>query len=1410
MKKYILLIVFLLAFVFTKQVSAQNSFSSPLDIGTKDAAFTYTDTKNTNNYTNSYGRTTKDVIYRFTISRAMDVVISHCGSEVLDTYVYLLVNESYLYASNDNYSGEGSCPSTTNSYLKTYLTPGTYYVVSEGYSQNGNITTMIKGTPPRAEFDIGQKGSSFIYTDTKNTNFYSDSYQFFGKNDVFYKLNLTTKMDLLISHCGSEVLNTCLYLLDQNGNQVAYSLDNGTDKICSNQYQAYLEIPDLAAGIYYIVTEGRYSNGNITTSVQGIRNINGSELKRNTNYVHTRTMTGESDSNYNDEYQYFDGLGRPIEHVQYTINPSYWDLVTLQEYDEFGRESNAWLPYAYAYNMGAFVSPDLIKSSGAKSTNGGDEKPYSRIVYENSPLNRVIEKYGPGQDWHKTYGSDSKAVRIEYTTNTTSGVLSCIQYNCGTGVDLILTKKGIYAANELYVTKETDENNNISYEFKDKQGLVILTRQINDNIQHDTYYIYDDFGMLKAVLPPLATDMVNTDVAQLNPGSLVRNSLAYLYTYDNRNRCISKKIPGCEPVYYIYDKADRLIFTQDGEQRNGKNEWTFTIPDAFGRIVLTGTCTNSLTYATDPLKNMSVKATYTGGTNLNKGYTISGITLTSSKILQVNYYDNYNFLNTNGISEGSFNTESGYGESYTASARGLQTGTLTAQMKSDGTIDPTYLYSVMYYDNRGRLVQTKSNNHLTGGLEKEYIAYNFTGQPTQKKHVHSATGKNTQTEVYAYTYDHAGRLLKTTHQLTDGTTVKPQVTLAENSYDELGRLKTNKKNNQANLTTSYAYNVRSWTKSISSPLFNQTLYYNESYGGSTKQYNGNITAISWKHSDETATRGYTFAYDNLSRLTTAIYLQNTTANNNYKSSYTYDKHGNMTTLQRYGLTAASTYGIIDNLTMSYAGNQLTKAEDAVATISLAESADFKNYSNTTTEYTYNKNGAMTKDLNKGISAIAYNSLNLPRQMDIKSPIGEGRNQYTYSAGGQKLKAIQKWNPNYSTAPVIGSNITESTLTKTETTDYVGNIIYESRSDGTSKTRILIDGGYIENNAYHFYLNDHLGNNRVVANASGTVTQKNHYYPFGTTFAESTNRANQPYKYNGKELDQLHGLNLYDYSARYYESAIGRFTTIDPKAESYPWNSPYMYAGNNPILNFDPDGEDYWSTNDPELIKQFLNSAGRVAKYYDFTGWDHATDTQFTSSLTYNDETGKYHMSYATVINGEITVIGKSFDANLKPVSLTGRGYSGAFVYDYAGGNGGLYQSAYNAAQYMELSSFATTLMSPFDPNSYYDGVSNWNVDGTGRLVGINNVQLAKKGGVGKALAKIFIKGFGNVSQDLFHRTIKPNIIKAAGGKSYLNGIVGHNPNVTIVNGKIVLQGTKDSPFRGIVHNTGLNANDFLQ
>ena len=168
----------------------------------------------------------------------------------------------------------------------------------------------------------------------------------------------------------------------------------------------------------------------------------------------------------------------------------------------------------------------------------------------------------------------------------------------------------------------------------------------------------------------------------------------------------------------------------------------------------------------------------------------------------------------------------------------------------------------------------------------------------------------------------------------------------------------------------------------------------------------------------------------------------------------------------------------------------------------------------------------------------------------KVTFGDGSTiEYVYAADGTKLR----------TKHVINGTTT--------TTDYCGNVVYEN---GVQKL-LLTEAGYVTlaDKKYHYYLQDHQGNNRVVLNQNGTVEEVNHYYPFGGLFASSTNV--QPYKYNGKELDTKKGLNWYDYGARHYDPALGRFTTVDPMAGEDYTTSPYGYCGNNPTNFIDPSG-----------------------------------------------------------------------------------------------------------------------------------------------------------------------------------------------------------------------------------------------
>ena len=412
-------------------------------------------------------------------------------------------------------------------------------------------------------------------------------------------------------------------------------------------------------------------------------------------------------------------------------------------------------------------------------------------------------------------------------------------------------------------------------------------------------------------------------------------------------------------------------------------------------------------------------------------------------------------------------------------------------------------------------------------------------------HTHTASGKTTRTEVYTYTYDHADRISKVQHSL--GSTA---ITLYDATYDNFGRLLTKQYHGTSTNKLTYTYNLRSWLTGISGTRFTQNLYYNTGVG--TAKYNGSISSMTWKSGNESTVRGYKFTYDGLDRMLNATYGEtasiSTNANRFSENVTGYDKNGNIKSLQRYGQTGASAYGLIDNLTFTLNGNQLSRVDDAVMASAYGGGFEFKDGVKQVGEYTYDANGNLTKDLNKGITDIQYNCLNLPSAVTFS----DGSTiTYVYAADGTKLRTVHK----------IGG--------ATTTTDYCGNVVYEN---GSQKL-LITEEGYItlSDNKYYYYLKDHQGNNRVVINQSGAVEETNHYYLFGGVFASST--STQPYKYNSKEYDTKKGLNWYDYGARHYDAVLGRFMTVDPLAEKYYSESLYTYCYSNPINCIDPNGKD---------------------------------------------------------------------------------------------------------------------------------------------------------------------------------------------------------------------------------------------
>lgn len=249
--------------------------------------------------------------------------------------------------------------------------------------------------------------------------------------------------------------------------------------------------------------------------------------------------------------------------------------------------------------------------------------------------------------------------------------------------------------------------------------------------------------------------------------------------------------------------------------------------------------------------------------------------------------------------------------------------------------------------------------------------------------------------------------------------------------------------------------------------------------------------------------------------------------------------------------------------------------------SMSSGHDFLDFSDHQNEYLYDGNGNLTKDLNRGVSQIQYNVLNLPSRIDIKNPLSEARNEYLYRSDGEKSRVIHRWNPNYSVAPVIGSGISESSLTMSDTTDYVGTFEYE----GGVLKRIETENGYIEDGRYVYYVRDHLGSIRRLS-SHRVGSEGLNYYPYGMLWRSEGALSEQRYLYTGKEYDRMHGLNLYDYGARFYDPSLGRFTTVDPMAEKYYSLSPYVYCGNNPTRFIDPSGMSY---GEPEKSKRQLIS-----------------------------------------------------------------------------------------------------------------------------------------------------------------------------------------------------------------------------
>ena len=657
---------------------------------------------------------------------------------------------------------------------------------------------------------------------------------------------------------------------------------------------------------------------------------------------------------------------------------------------------------------------------------------------------------------------------------------------------------------------------------------------------------------------------------------------AYIYRYDYLDRLVYKKLPGCSPSYLVYDAAHRLVFSQDGCQRND-SLWSFFVYDVYGRVVVEGECSNSDKHVRTAGETVVLGTLMEGDTGLAYSGYQSSFDLVDPCVYVVNYYDTYDFRTRNGFS--AYNFPEG-----TVSAIGNLTGSILCTHGSSG-----FIYSADYYDINKRIVKSLSSR-VNGGMDTYATEYSFQGSPLSVLHTHRDSSGYSLTERYTYTYDHSSRLTRVSHQYDNN----PSVLLVEHAYDELGRLQTDKLDNGI-YATAYAYNIRNWLTGIEGGKFSQSLHYTDGLG--VPCYNGNISSMTWKSGAGATPRGYKFSYDRLGRLTDAEYGEGPSLSvntNRFNEQVTgYDKMGNILGLKRYGQTSATGYDVIDDLSLSYAGNRLKKVADRSSTSAFNNGFEFKDGVDLSTEYEYDENGNLTKDLNKNITAIQYNCLNLPSRVMFAN----GNSiSYLYDAAGRKLRTVHV---------LEGDSVT---------TDYCGNVVYEN---GVPQI-LLTEVGYVSltDGKYHYYLKDHQGNNRVVVDEEGTVEEVNDYYAFGGLMSTSSRQSVQPYKYNGKELDRKGGLDWYDYGARMYDAALGRFMKTDRFSEKYVSLSPYQYGANNPVNNIDVNGDSITVLNYGYIRKQHMailiqNDAGEW-QYFSVNGDNVYVSGEFSGGRKFND------------------------------------------------------------------------------------------------------------------------------------------------------------------------------------------------
>lgn len=898
------------------------------------------------------------------------------------------------------------------------------------------------------------------------------------------------------------------------------------------------------------------------------------------------------DQNFVKEVEHFDTLWADITKVNYYNGLGYLvetattgfagfnNIYTLTDYDSKGRESKIYRPTPIYTNL-SYYEPQIFKDASKKYY--GNEFSSRQNHYDYA--DRIVREYIEGFWWfvHSAHN--------EYSFDTNTADDKVIRYSETLG-------KGYYPAGCLEKETAMDADGHAVVSFKNLDGNVVLERRN----QGDTYFVYDRLGQLTYILSPKYQE--DADLA----------AYAYQYVYDKRGNLVKKTLPGTQYAQYWYDKEDHLVFEQDAHLRS-KGLYRFYLYDELGRVAVVGTSRNCQTSVQD----LEAKVIYTSADGiLHTGYMLPYkfpdiINAAEATIEKVNFYDNYDFLT--GSHRGDF---SDIKPVQTTGANGLLAGSITKATNGQ------YLFEVKCYDPKGNVTNTLRKG-LDGYASNTVNVYTLTNKlDSTRTEVSVGYGENLKISI-DNEYSRSTNL-PITKTITLEHGYSPYSSTMRYSYDELNRLaKVFRPYNVGNVV--YEYDVHGWPTKIETNSFKEYLYYTD---GEKPCYNGDISVMKWSNNNYGSTRGYIFTYDGLNRLTNAVYCEGDNlkldrAYGRFTESIRYDLNGNITHVERGGHSGDGGYTTIDNLDIRLSGNQMASVTETASPVIYEGALDFNAGSNGQADYKYNGFGALTSDTGRGITMIEYDDSKNPARIQFANG---NVTKYVYSSDGQKLRTIY-----YTAMPNIKVGYGEThELTKAETqvvdsVDYLldGNLILKN---GRIKS-FLFEGGYCDANepfvclvkpalfdedlendsidwenmpetkevisfqdlmddwqasmdaihnsddfTFYYFNKDHLGNNREVVDDSGNICQVINYYPYGMPYSDpkATIKADlQPFKYNGKEFDMMHGLDTYDYGARQYNPIVPTWDRIDNRCEDQPYCTPYMYGNGNPVNSIDKDG-----------------------------------------------------------------------------------------------------------------------------------------------------------------------------------------------------------------------------------------------